>query len=108
MASTQFAKSLRRLICYVSRERYRQTAEGDVELVGNECQHGRRHVADDGILDAVKVRPAKFPVIGVAHQLDRLIRLEFDKLERAGADRMRPHVARRNMTGIDRRITRGE
>src|SRR5262249_6023423 len=34
---------------------------------------------------------------------DHLIGFEFDKFERAGADRPRAHVARRDMAGLDRR-----
>src|SRR6266478_4048134 len=104
----QLAKSLRRLICYVPRQRYRQPAERDVELAGNKCQHRRRHVADDRIFDAIKVRPAGFPVIGIAYQLDRLVRLELDKFERPRADWMLAHVTRRYMAGVDRRKPGGE
>src|SRR5262249_36976604 len=95
--------SLRRLIGYLPRQRDRKAAESHIELAGNECQYGGRHIADDCILDAVEIRPTRIPVIGVAHQLDRLIRLKFYKFEGAGADRMLAHVARRDMAGVDRR-----
>ena len=60
------------------------------------------------IFDAVEIRPARFPIFGIADELDHLVRLELDKFERAGADRMLPHVARWDMAGIDRRIAGGE
>jgi len=82
--------------------------EGQVELAGDKGEDSGRAIWDDRIFDAVEIRPARFPVIGIADELDRLVRLELDKFERAGADRMLPHVARRDMAGIDRRIAGGE
>ena len=55
-----------------------------------------------------EIGPARFPIIRVAGQPDRLVRLVRNEFERAGADWMPAHVLRRHMTGIDRRISRGE
>jgi PAS domain S-box-containing protein len=82
--------------------------EGQVELAGNKGEDRSRAVGDDRIFDAVEIGPARFPIIGIADELDCLARLELDKFERAGADRMLPHVARRDMAGIDGRIAGGE
>src|SRR5580704_4645223 len=71
-------------------------------------QYRCRQVADDRILDAVEIRPALLPVIRVARRFDVLVRLERDKFKWARADRMLAHVARRNMTGIDRGISGSE
>ena len=46
------------------------------------------------VLDAVEIGPARLPVVGVLHQLDALVHLELDELERAGADRLAAHVGR--------------
>src|SRR5439155_14907513 len=59
-------------------------------------------------VDAVEIGPVFFPVIRIFLYLDRLVRLELDEFERARADRMAAHVARRHMAGIDRREPRGE
>src|SRR5215472_16948133 len=61
-----------------------------------------RDVLDDLILDAVEVGPALLPVVRVSRDFDRLVRPEFDKFERAGADGIGAHVARADMAGIDR------
>ena len=53
-----------------------------------------RVVRDDGVFDAVEIGPSRFPIIGVADELDRLVRLELDEFEWAGADRMLAHFAR--------------
>src|SRR5204862_7761740 len=58
----------------------------------------------DRILDAVEIGPARLPVIRVARDLDVLVRLELDKLERPRADRVLPHLRRRHVAGVDRRI----
>src|SRR5437764_1966537 len=52
--------------------------------------------------------PSGFPVIRVLHHPDMLVRLVFDKFEGAGADRLLPHLRRRDMAGIDRRLPGGE
>src|SRR5712671_1356558 len=59
-------------------------------------------------LDAVEIGPVFFPIVGIPRQLDRLVGFELDEPERAGADRVRAHLGRRDVAGIDRRITRGE
>jgi hypothetical protein len=46
-------------------------------------------------IDAVEIGPARLPIIGVAGQFDRLVRLEFDEFEGARTDRVLPHLARR-------------
>ena len=74
----------------------------------HERQYRCREVADDRIFDAVEIRPALLPVIRIARHLDVLVRLERDKFKWARADRMLAHVARRNMTGIDRGISGSE
>jgi hypothetical protein len=43
----------------------------------------RRYIFDDRIFDAVEVGPVRLPVIRVAHQLNSLVRLEFDEFEHA-------------------------
>ena len=44
--------------------------------------------------DALPAGPVRLPVVRVARHLDRLVRLELDQFEWAGADRMLAHVAR--------------
>ena len=60
------------------------------------------------VFDAVEIGPARLPVIRVARHRDVFVRLELDEFERAGADRMAAHLARRHVAGIDRRLARGE
>ncbi len=79
-----------------------------VEFTAGEGQDRGRGIGDEGVFDAVEIGPVLFPVIRVAGDLDRLVGLEFDEFERAGADRFEPHIARRHMTGIDRRPARGQ
>ena len=43
--------------------------EGHVELAGDEGEDRRRAVGDDRELDAVEIRPARLPVVGVAVSL---------------------------------------
>src|SRR5271169_2481425 len=81
-------------------------AEIDVGLAGDETQEARRYIPDDRPFNAVDIGSARFPVIGAAGERDRLVWLKLDEFERAGADRMLPHVARRHMTGVDRRPSR--
>ena len=71
-------------------------------------QQRRRAVGDDRPLDAVEIGPARLPIIRVAGQPDRLVRLVRDEFERPCADRVLAHVLRRHMAGIDRRISRSE
>ena len=56
----------------------------------------------------VEMRLAFLPVVVVLRELDVLVLLEADELERSGADRVRPHLLRRHMAGIDRRVARGQ
>src|SRR4029077_8478981 len=82
--------------------------EGHVELAGDEAEDRCRPVRDDRVFDAFEIRPARLPVIRVAGELDVLVRLVVDEFEWASADRMLAHVAGRDMTRIDRGISRGE
>jgi hypothetical protein len=66
-------------------------------------QERRRRVLDDRVLDAVEIGQARLPVIRVLRDLDALVRLELDELERAGADRVLPHLCRRHVARVDRR-----
>src|SRR5580704_10199773 len=93
-----------------SRSRGTVTSNGKchVELAGDKGEDRGRPVRYHGIFDAVEVRPPRLPVIRIARHLDVLVRLKFDEFERAGADRMLAHVARRNVARIDRRVARGE
>src|SRR6516165_845236 len=50
-----------------------------------------------------KYTSSRLPVIRVAHYLDGFVRPELGKLEWAGADRMQPHLLRRDVARIDRR-----
>src|SRR5215472_10092699 len=78
-----------------------------IEPAGDEAQDARRQARDDRPLDAVEIGPIRFPVLGVFGNPNQLVRPEFDEFERAGADRMRAHVARRDVTGVDRRPAGG-
>src|SRR6202048_3206983 len=101
------AAHLRCLVLDLLQQRYRHEARsGTIELVGAEGQDPGRGVANDRVLYAVEIRPAWLPIIGVAGQLDRLVRLEFDEFERARADRVLPHLAWRHVARVDRRPTR--
>src|SRR3546814_7536743 len=82
--------------------------EGQVVVAVYEGQHARRTSRDDPVFDTVEVGPALAPVVLVLLQRDALVLPERDELERAGADRMRPHVGRLDVAGIDRRVAGGE
>src|SRR5882672_3354423 len=86
---------------YLGRKRH-------IELSGNKSQNSRRTIWYDGELDAVEIRQALFPVVRIAGELDRFVGLEFNELERTGADRFGAHVAGRNVARINRRIAGGE
>src|SRR6516162_3379977 len=96
------ADHIRNLFFDVPELRERDT-EVDVGLADDEAQEPRRGILDDRPFDALEIRSAGFPVIGVLGDTDDFVRLEFDKLERAGTDRMEAHVARRHVTGINGR-----
>src|SRR6516165_4223615 len=105
----QFADCLRHLADHVLQQWLGHAIrEGHIELAGDERQYRRRQVADDRIFDAVEIRSALLPIIGVSGHLDVLVRLEPDEFKRARADRMLAHVSRRDMTGIDRGIPGSE
>src|SRR5271166_2136863 len=55
------------------------------------------------MIHSIEIRAVRFPVIRVPGHRDRLVRFEFDTLERTGADRMLAHVSRRDVAGVDRR-----
>ena len=91
----QLADRLRPLVLHVVQHRHlKEIRRGHVELAGREGQLPGRLVLDDRPFDAVEIGPVLFPVVGIARDLDVFVRLEFDELERSGADRMLPHVAR--------------
>src|SRR5262245_39686760 len=59
-----------------------------------------RAIFNDRKVDRVKVWEAFLPVVGVANDAHLLVALEFDELERAGADGAGALVLSRDMTGI--------
>ena len=100
---------LRGLHCEILQSGDRYTVRRvDVEFAGKESEVSRRDFSHDRIFDPVEIWPSGFPIVGIADQLDRLVRLEADKFERTRADRMLPHLARRNMARIDRRPSRSQ
>ena len=54
------------------------------------------------------MRQALLEVVGILRELDRFVGLELDEFERAGADRLGAHLARRDVAGVDRRVAGGE
>src|SRR5262245_19523642 len=82
--------------------------EGHIELAGDKRENRRRPVRYNHVFDPAEVRPAFLPIIRVPAHLDGLVRLELDELEWAGADRVLSHLARWDVTGIDRRVSRSE
>src|SRR6516164_3694877 len=48
------------------------------------------------------IRSPWLPVIRIAGHRNRLVRLEINEFERAGADRVLPHLARRDVARINR------
>ena len=82
--------------------------EGDVEAARHEAQNRRAAVGHDGVVDAVEIRLALLPVVGVARDLDAFVLLELDELEGSGADRLGAHLRRRHVAGVHRRVARGE
>src|ERR1051325_8590674 len=75
---------------------------------GNVTSYGKVMSRLPAILDSIEIGPPGLPVIRVLGQLDALVRLVFDKFERAGADRVLAHLRRADMARIDRRIAGGE
>src|ERR1700726_1805091 len=95
------ADRLRQLCLHILQLRHRD-AEIDVLLPRDEREKPGRYVLDDPVLDAVEVGPSRFPVIRVACQRNRLVRLEFAEFEWPGADRMLTHLRRGYVTRINR------
>src|SRR5215471_9111957 len=58
-------------------------------LPGGEGENRRGH---QRVLDRVEIGPPRLPVIRIAGDLDRFVRLERDEFERAGADRIGAHL----------------
>src|SRR4029077_13983404 len=67
-----------------------------------------RHVSNDHPFDAVEIGPALSPVVLILGDPDHFVRLEFDKLKRAGPDRVAAYIAWTDMAGIDRRPSGGQ
>ena len=83
--------------------RYRDLIrEGHVELAGDEGEHLRRAVRNDRPFNRVEIGKSLFPVVRVLDDLDRLIRLVFNEFEWPRADRVLPHLRRRDVARIDR------
>src|SRR5262249_25099835 len=109
IARGQVAYRLRCLALDVLEQRDRHLErKGQVELAGDEGEDRRRTVRYYRVFDPVEIRPSLLPVIGVARHHDPFVWLEFDKFERAGADWMRAHIARRDVARINRCVARGE
>ena len=109
VARCQLADRLRRLVLHILQHRDRHLErKGHVELTADEGQHSRRAVRNDRVLDPVKIGPPRLPVIRVLRDPDRLVGLELDEFERAGADRIEAHVLRCDVARIDRRVARGD
>ena len=101
----EHADRVRRLRLHVLQQRDRDFGrERDVELAGDEAEDRGRAVREDRVFDAVEIGQALLPVVRVLHELDRLVLLQLDELERAGADRIGALLRRRDVAGIDRRI----
>src|SRR5262249_17977072 len=101
---SKLASRLRHLISYVPEQWDRHLiGKGHVEFAGNKAEDRGRAVCDDRVFDAVEVRPVRFPVIRISRHRDPFGWLDLDEVERAGADRVLTHVARRDMAGIHRR-----
>ena len=93
------------LVLHVLQEREGDVGiEGQIEFAGDEAQHAGAAVRDDLEFDRIEIGAPLLPVVGIAHQLDHLVALEVDDLERAGADRLGAHHPRLDVTRIDRSI----
>ena len=101
----EHAHRVGRLRLHVLQQRDRDLGrEGDVELAGDEAEDRGRAVRHDRVFDAVEIGQALLPVVRVLRQLDRLVLLQLDELERPGADRIGALRRRRDVAGIDRRV----
>ena len=74
-----------------------------IEVAGDEGEDSGRAVGDDGVFDPVQIGPTWLPVVRVATDLDTLVALVFDELERSRADRRPARIAWRDMAGVYRR-----
>src|SRR5262249_54849254 len=79
---------------------------GQIVFPRGEGHNRGRAVFGDRVFDALEIRQALFPVIPVARHLDVFVGLELDEFKWSGADRMAAHVARADMTWVDRRQCR--
>ena len=105
----EHAHRVRLLRLHVLQQRDRDLGrEGHVELAGDEAEDRGRAVRDDRVLDAVEIGQALLPVVRILHELDRLVLLQLDELERPGADRIGALLRRGDVAGIDRRVARRE
>src|SRR3546814_16033527 len=68
----------------------------------------RRPARNDLVVDAVQIGQPLLPVVLVLLQNEVAVLLIADELERSRPDRLRPHVRRRHVAGIDRRLARRE
>jgi hypothetical protein len=77
----EVANGLRRLLLDVLQERDHDfVRKGQVELAGDEGEDRGRAVGDDRVFDAVEIGTPRFPIIGVADELDPFVRLESTNL----------------------------
>ena len=98
------ADRLRRLALDVAHRLDRDlVGEGHVELAGDKGERLGRAVRDDRPFDSRRDRAGPASSNPGSSHPDVFVRLELDEFERAGADRMGAHVARRHMARIDRR-----
>src|SRR5215472_16897731 len=96
-----FADRLRYLVLHIL-DLWDRHPVDQVALAADKGERARRQVLDDRIFDAVEIGSPRLPVIRVAGHRNRLVWLEIDEFERAGADRVLPHFARRDVARIHR------
>src|SRR3978361_1002591 len=82
--------------------------KGHIGLSSDECQSRCRWITYDPVFNSVEVRTVWLPVERVTRHLDVFVCLEFDKFERAGADRLSAHFARLHMARVNHRNSRCE
>src|SRR5207244_627354 len=82
--------------------------ERQIELAGDEAEHRRRAILDDGPFNTVEIGASLFPILWISFELDVLVRLVLDEFERTGADRVLSHVLGRDVTRVNRRVARGQ
>src|SRR5215467_1062819 len=71
------------------------------EFASDEVEITGRRIGNNRGFDRVEIWSSGLPIIRVSHDPNALVRLEFDEFERAGADRVLPHLRGRHMAGID-------